>query len=71
MVLDLAVHCSVTWYGHETKLGQAVRSSRAFRADWSSGIVLARINTEYETGRQLLTQVQGLTSYYVPRALAL
>lgn len=27
--------------------------------------MLPRINTEYETGRQLLSQVQGLTLYYV------
>lgn len=31
--------------------------------------MLPRINTEWGTGRQLLTQVQGLTLYYVPRIL--
>lgn len=33
MVLGFTVHCSVTCYGHETKLGQTVLSSTAFRAD--------------------------------------
>lgn len=31
--------------------------------------MLPRINTECETGRQLLNQVQGLILYYVPRIL--